>query len=234
MNLLFVLVDESTVTDARYGGQLTTAVVGAMAAALTTQLNRDVAPAWGGSYGVRVGKSGKALAKGEIACAIVDDLPDAPGAIAYHDVDGSEVPTIFLARRQCNSLLSGPDSVSSAMSHELCETVGDPFCNEWADDGQGHEYAKELCDAVQETGYVIGDVAVSNFLLPAFFAPGASGPYDFLGTAAVAPFHTAPGGYQIVRPAGGAATQVLGRLRDERLAKKRHPTSRTYRRGARL
>lgn len=236
----FTLLDEST--DAGnaqpYGGVISPAQLATIAAALDLQLNRDVATRWGGSYAVRAGANKTDVLPGEIACAIVDSLPAAPGAVAYHDVDGNEVPVVFLARTECNSLTSGADSVSSALSHELCETAGDPFVNAWRDDGAGAEWAQELCDAVQEAGYQVNGVTVSDFVLPAFFAPVAAAPYDYLGTvgqgAVTAPLQTMPGGYQLRRTAGTGEAQVDGAVGAHRLAKKRHPSSRTYRRGARV
>lgn len=236
----FTIIDESTATgnQAKYGGTITLHTLVAIASALTVQLNRDVATHWGGAYAVRAGATKLDIMPGEIACVLLDALPDAPGAVAYHDVTGAEVPVVFLARTQCNSLTSGSDSVSIALSHELCETVGDPFVNAWRDDGHGAEYAQELCDACQESGYEIAGISVSDFLLPAFFAPGAKPPYDYLGTvgqgAIARPLETAPGGYQLKRTAGGGETQVFGLIADLRMARKRNPTSRTYRRGARL
>jgi len=236
----FVLLNESKVSDAAHGGHLTPAILGKIAAESTTYLNQYVAAYWGGvgTHVVRAGAGKTDVHAGEIVCAIVDALPDAPDAVAYHDVAGKEVPVVFLARVQCNSLMSGPDSVSSALSHELAETVGDPACNLWARDTR-YEWAHELCDAVQEWGFEIDGVAMSDFVLPAFFAPGSAGPWNYLGTksaetalkSALAP---APGGYQIRSSAGGHEVQVEGMIPEAHLARKRSWSSRTYRRGVRL
>ena len=225
--------------------QVTPAWLARCASACTTQLTRDVAPVYGGAYGVRVGSGSSDVQPGEMVFAIVDALPDAPGAIAYHDTSGGDVPVAFLALSTCSTL----DDVSTAISHELCETAGDASCDLWADDGQGHEWARELCDAVESNSYGIdlGDgqapIKVSDFLLPGFFGANDPGPYCFLqanpsaGTAQgipSAPFATASGGYQVQRTSGGGETQVQGKIRDLRLAKQRHWSSRVYRRGARI
>lgn len=236
----FVLLDESTdIGNApQYGGPIHPEQLAAIASALNIQLNRDVATWWGGTYWVRAGASKADVQPGEVACALLDALPNAPGDVAYHDVDGNEVPVVFLARTACNSLTSGGDSVSSALSHELCEAAGDPYCNAWRDRGDGTEVAQELSDAVQEAGSEIDGITVSNFVLPAFFAPGARPPFDYLGTVGVgaidAPFATMPGGYQLSRSGAGHETQILGEIRPYRAARKGHWNSRTYRRGARL
>lgn len=210
----------------------------AMASAIEVQLSRDVSPAWGGDYRVRAASASNLPAPGEEPAVIVDDLPDAPGAVAYHDWTG-EV-RIYCARNMCATLHDGSSSVSCALSHELVETVGDEGCNLWADDGIGHEYAHELCDAVESSSYTIVAggllVAVSDFLLPNFFLPGAARPYSFMqsiGSAngPMAPFLTALGGYQLTRNGAGAPTQVTGIIPTDKLTRKGHPTSRTYRRG---
>jgi len=224
--------------------------LGRCAAACSTQLRRDVAPLWGTAIdGVRV-SNGQDLQPGEMVFAILDELPDAPGAIAYHDVQGNAVPVAYLALSTCNTL----DDVSTAISHELCETDGDEDCNEWCDDGQGHEFARELCDAVESNSYPIdlGDgqppIRVSDFLLPAFFEANAPGPYNFCATIAndnqarpSAPFATASGGYQIERDSGGNEQQVqarrqvhlqgMGSQKRGREERRRHWSSRAARRG---
>lgn len=231
----FVVLDESTdVGNApAFGGVIAPATLARMAAAHNVQLNRDFASRWAGAYAVRAGASKLDIGEGEYVAAFVDALPDAPGAVAYHDRDGRAVPFILLARTQCSSITSGAGSVAAALSHELLELAGDPYCNAWRDNGKGGEYAQEMCDAVQEGTYEIDGIAVSNFLFPAFFAPDAAGPYDYLGQIA-RPLQTAPGGYQIYRNAGGGETQVFGAIGPHRLAKKRHFSSRTFRRGVRL
>lgn len=234
----FVILDETTSASAgqQYGGPFDGTTLQRIASALEVYLDRDVASEHGGSYRVRVGSSSTDIMPGEIACAIVDALPDAPGAVAYHDVSGAAVPVVFCAKTACNSLTSGPDSVSNALAHELAEVVGDPACNLWADGNDGQEHCRELCDPVQEWGYLIGDVTVSDFVLPNYFAPGSLGPWnfgakEFGGPALSGPLTTAPGGYQLVRSSGTGETQVTGEIAPRRLAKKQHPTSRTYRRG---
>jgi hypothetical protein len=208
------------------------------AAACATQLSRDVAPIYGGTYGVRVGSGPTDVQVGEMVFSILDSLPDAPGAIAYHDVAGGAVPVAFLALSTCSTL----DDVSTAISHELCEIAGDPACDLWCDDGAGAEWARELCDAVESNAYTVGTIQVSDFLLPAFFAPSAAMPFNFMaipgnavvgsasGAAPTTAFQTAAGGYQIKRSSGTGETQVTGAVRALRQAKIDHWSSRISRR----
>lgn len=230
--MLFVLVNDGTAASP-LTSQVTPEWLAQCAGACAVQLNRDVAAEWGGSYSVRVGEPGAAVAHGEIVFSLVDSLPDAPGAIAYHDVDGNDVPVAFLALQTCSTL----DDVSTGISHELCETAGDPTCNTWSDNGAGSEFAQELCDAVEAFGYEIEGVLVSDFVLRAFFGPTAPGPYHFMASTGSAdlprPYATAANGYQITRTSGGQETQVSGDVRPLRAAKVKHWSSRVARRGAR-
>jgi hypothetical protein len=226
--------------------QVTAAWLARCAAACSRQLSRDVAPIYGGTYGVRAASGPTDVQPGEMVFSIVDQLPDAPDAIAYHDTQGNDVPVAFLALSMCNTL----GDVSTAISHELCETAGDISCDLWADDGQGYEWARELCDAVESNSYPIdlGDgqpaVPVSDFLLPGFFGASDPGPYSFVqahpelgGTTQgvpSGPFATASGGYQVRRSSGGGETQVQGKVADRRLPKAKHWSSRLFRRGVRL
>jgi hypothetical protein len=257
----FALVDGTGGATTTLGMAVTTAVLEDIANACTVQLNRDVSAEWGGNYEVRAAVGAGDIQPGEIVFALLPSLPDAPGAIAYHDVNGVGVPVIYDAITLSDSLTGSGNSLSVAVSHELCETAGDESVNAWRDDGAGSEWAQELCDAVEAQSYLIGDVAVSNFLLKAFFTPNHVGPYDYMSSAGLpgavgptGPFATPSGGnYQIVRSSGAGEHQVQARhtdfsptvtvsvtvpfahtRADKRLAKRRHPSSRTYRRGVRL
>jgi hypothetical protein len=242
-----VIINEGTAASP-LTASVTAAWLARCAQACATQLLRDAAPIWGRAVtAVRAGSGPTDIQAGEIVFALLDSLPDAPGAIAYHDVNGAEVPVAFLGLQTCKTL----DDISSAVSHELLETLGDEGCNRWVDDGKGAEWALELCDAVESNSYPIdiGDgqppIMVSDFLLPAFFCAGTAAPYNFMAipgnpvvpTSAVAapagPFATAAGGYQITRQSGGGETQVTGSVRAARAAKMAHWSSRPSRRGAR-
>jgi hypothetical protein len=215
--------------------QVTPAWLAQVAGAINTQLIRDVLPIYGGTLGVRVGASPTDIGAGEMVFSLVDALPQDPGAIAYHSVVGQDVPFAFLALSTCSTL----DDVSTGISHEMCETAGDLACNLWADDYQGGEWARELCDAVEANSYRISGVAVSDFLLPSFWGTGGVAPYTYCqannlpGSFPSGAFQTASGGYQIRRAATGAETEVQGAVRPMRAGKVAHWSSRPYRRGVR-
>lgn len=219
----FVIIDESGGAKTASGESMDPATLARIADASEVQMNRDFAPHRGGSYRVRSAASGSDIQPGEWVFALLAALPGAPGAIAYHDVNGKGVPVLYDAITLSDTLIGPGNSVSVAITHEIPETAGDPPCNVWCDDLTGDvpglSYAYEACDAVEAQTYVIDGtgVSVSNWLLPVFFTPNADGPYDFLSTIAAnpdapkAPFQTASGGYQIVRSMGNGEHQVTAR-----------------------
>ena len=140
------------------------------------------------------------------------DDADVAGALGYHDdgPDGKPYGRVFVKISVDNGI-----SVSSVLSHEVLEILGDPQANYWADNyNDGKSYALELCDPVEGDAYTIDvngvAVEVSNYVLPAWFDPnpphGSS--YDKLGKL-TQPFKMTPGGYVIVRNQGNVF-QVFG------------------------
>jgi len=225
----WVLIDDTAGAKCADGSRLSAAALAHIAEAVQAQLNGEFADEWGMADVVRVGSGPKDIQVGERVYSFLATLPNAPGASAYHDVNGNGVPVSYCAVTTCGSLY-GPDGVSVDVSHELCEASVDPGCNITADDMQGSVHALEACDAVevQTYGKKCADgtvVQVSNFLLRSWTIPGAAGPYDYMCKAglpgAVAPpgpMQTAPsssgqGNYQIVGPSNAnQETQVFGRL----------------------
>ncbi|MGA7124298.1 MAG: hypothetical protein WBY94_29625 [Polyangiaceae bacterium] len=242
----FVLLDETNGVGTSQGASLTPEVLKQIASALNVQLNRDYGPQCGGNYSVRVGDGAGDIQVGEVVFAILPTLPNAPGDVAYHDVNGNGVPVCWDAITASDTLIGPGNSVSVAISHELLETPGDPGCNLWADGGDGFEYARERCDAVESQSYQVQGVYVSNFLLDSFFVPGAPGPYDFMSwgllpgaVGPAKPFATAQGGYQLIRSSGAGEHQVTASATLQstrylaRAAKRAFPLSRQARRGLR-
>lgn len=217
MTLSFALVDETHGATTLDGAALTPTILSSIASACQVQLNRDVAPETGGGpFLVRV-SSGKDIQPGEAVFAILPTLPNAPGAVAYHDVEGKGVPAAYDAITLSETLTGPGNSLSVAISHELCETAGDPGCNRWADRGDGTEVAVEECDAVESQTYDVGaggsppatvGVHVSNFVLRAFWQPGAPGPYEFMTSRALMGATPPPGPMQTA-PAGGGNYQIV-------------------------
>lgn len=222
-----VLVNKVDPKTSTLAAQVTGAWLARVAAACEKQLSGDASPYYGGGYVI---SSASSIAVGQSEFEIDWQLPQAPGAEAYHDWQNGMV-VAFEALATCSTL----DDVSTGISHELLEILGDPGCDVWVDDGTGFEWARELCDATQGNSYEVDGIKVSNFLLPTFFESGAKGPYSFLGTTGQdpvsAPFTTATGGYQIRRNTGTGETQVFGQIQSRRPALRIvSPVSRSFRR----
>ncbi len=228
----FVLVNENA------GEDVTPAVLDLIADAINTALASEFRAAWGYDYACRAGTDLASVGPGEKAVRI-QARSTVPGAAGFHDDDSIQV-----FRDGLPSLISGALALSVVISHEIFETCGDLAANRWADDGQGKEYALELCDGVEAFFYekfgISGQddtpVALSDFLLPSFFDPAGEAPYSFKDNAK-APFTTAPASgadYQIVRKVNetgaGQVTAIEGAWHPSRDCAKRHRSSRTTRR----
>jgi hypothetical protein len=244
--LRFVFIDLTTATtpDALRPG----AILPSLIAALLAQVSDD----WGPFYGnpgvaMRVGTVADRAAD-EIAVNFRDTIPQ-DGALAYHTVtDG--VPDVEIACDLFETISSGNESMTQGASHEILELLGDRGANGWKDkqDAIGTTEAEEVADPVQNTFYMQGDIAVSNFVLPSYFIPGAPGPWDFLGVMtaqtdivngyairATAPVDVQDVQGEVVR-AVKRKHHLVGedRLTEKQRARKSSVYSRTYRRGVRL
>jgi hypothetical protein len=187
-------------------------------ALITSALGKQmvhVAPVWGFTPAIEFVPNNKTPDNDAMPCYIVDE-PEFDGALGYHDEDenGMAYMKIFVNAIFDNggTLISGPNSLSATMSHEMIEGgVGDTAANIWADSNDGSSYALELCDAVESDTYSIDSVSVSNFVYKSFFDPKAKkgSKFDFLG-AVHKPFGMTNGGYQIRRTEPGQITQVFG------------------------
>ncbi len=177
--------------------------VNRMADALTVQLSRDVAAAWGSRGARTVVQAGLNAHPSWIPMYLVDDIPEAPGALAYHDVDNNGKP---YGRIGVKTTLDSGASVSSAVSHEVVEYRVDPFCQLWAA-GPRSLVAYEACDPVENNVYDIDGVEVSDFVYPAYFQVGGKQQqYDHMHVLH-APFTVAHGGYLITMAEGQVTNQ---------------------------
>lgn len=241
----FVLIDSTGGATTADGGQLTPEVLMQHAALLTVYANRDVAEEYGGAHMVRAGSGPDDIVSGEIPFLILAMLANAPGAIAYHDVTAQGAPDCFDAITLSDTLSGPGNSLLVALSHEIAETIADEGTNLLAAGNDGLGYAREACDPVERNSYLIrlesGAGYVSDFVLRSYFIPNHPGPWNFMasrglgGSEPPGPLQVAPAGggnYQITYSSVGGEGQVQGTI--ARMEKRRHPTSRTYRRGVRL
>lgn len=238
--MIYSLVFVDLTTDATPDAMRPGTAFGRLIEALTEQLNRDYAAEYGEpTYEFRVACSPEDRQVGEIAINFRDTIPEAPGALAYHTVTNG-VPDIELGVDLFQTLTDGQESLSCGLSHELLEMLGDAGANLWSDrqDGSGEMDARELCDFVQNSSYQASNgVHLSNFVLEAFFIPGSSGPWDFLGR--MQSQHDVSHGYGILASSPTTTSQIggkriLGVLQAEHAPRKKHAYCRAYRRGVRF
>jgi hypothetical protein len=220
--MLIAVINESTM--------VSNSDVNLMCKAIQIQLNLHVLPAWNMKAGTIQFYADKTKVPGYAWVVSILDTPTVAGALGYHAEDNDVIDAFIF----CQPVLSNGGvvlydstnpqnvSVSSVLSHEVCEMVGDRFAGFWSDGPtitQGSEYALELCDPVESDSYSVlvnngaafVPVSLSNFIFPAWFNPEATTinlPYDYLKKL-TAPFTMTKGGYMIVRQSG-TVSQVFG------------------------
>lgn len=228
MNFMkWVLIDNTKGATTQDGSKLSQDSLAHMAEAVQEQVNGEFSAEWGAQATIRVGEKLNDIQPGEWAYVFLPSPPDAPGASAYHDINGKGVPFSLCAVTTCHSLF-GLGGISVDVSHEILETAGDQGANQYANDNKGTLHAVEMCDAVELQTYdkkcKDGTVVqVSNWLMRSWFIPGAPGPYDFMTFGKIAgavappgPLQTAPGhggNYQIVSRWAGSS-QVFAIVRN--------------------
>jgi len=210
----------------------------AMTQASNLQIKEDVAPAWTRDPQSVVPFTSEAVAPKDAWLIGIFNNADQANALGWHSVSpgGRPYGRVFVVPvlGSGGSLLRGALSVAAVLSHEACETFGDPQVNRWVDDGRGSLWALELCDQVEADAYdktVDGQpVSVSNFLYPAAFKSAGPGKLDHMGRLSK-PFGFTPGGYAIVLNLKGASAQEqFGPGQRLNRQPKDHPASRTSRR----
>src|SRR5438045_3639463 len=182
--------------------------------AINRQINEDFAPYWHLRATLRL--------EGHVSDTVDKELPvppdlrgdsmlylwdeaDVAGALGYHNNTAAGVPSGFVFTSLSREM-GEPWSVT--LSHEALELIGDSETNLLVmgkhpnEDRQVFHWL-EMCDAVQAETYEIDGIAVSNFVLPLYFAqreqPVTGARNDFLGRAhnneTLKPFGINPGGY---------------------------------------
>lgn len=150
-----------------------------IAAALQQQVDNDFAPVWGVRADISAPAPGDAIPSGAWEVRIIDSLPEGGGV--HLDDQGQPYA----------EAVNGSD-LSLAISHEVLEMLVDPYGNRFAlgpdidpnfADRQVF-YLVEVCDPCEVSSYAIGDVQVSNFVLPSFYDPDATSAVDFRKTLA--------------------------------------------------
>lgn len=147
------------------------------------------------------------LPASDVRIMSIVDVLDEPGALGYHDDRAGVIYGMVLAQ---------DEQTSVTLSHECLEELVDPTCEAWRPMPSGRQVALEVADPVEADSYlvtttVLGEtrgVSLSNYVLPAWFQVGASGPYDRLGKLS-APLTMTSGGYQVVMDERGNITNVF-------------------------
>jgi len=212
--MLIAVINESTM--------VSDSDVDTMCKAIQIQLNLHVFPAWNMKSGTIQFYADKNKVPGYAWLIHILDTPTVAGALGYHSEDNGKVDAFIFCQPVLSNAgvvlydINNPQnvSVSSVLSHEVLEMVGDKFADFWADGpsiAQGSEYALELCDPVEGDSYsvLVGTqpVSLSNFVFPSWFnqqATAANMPFDYLHKLS-APFTMTAGGYMIVRQSGNVS-----------------------------
>lgn len=84
----------------------------------------------------------------------------------WHGIDGRGRPFAYVLYQT---------GWTTTMSHELLEMLLNPYGR-----NTSAGYQREICDPVQSATYTVAGVTVSDFVTPAWFRPGSSGPWDAL------------------------------------------------------
>jgi hypothetical protein len=180
--------------------------------AISQQVDLHFAPAWNRLPShPRLFSSMATVPEGLPVIRVVDVVDD-PDALGYHTEERDRVTGIVGAKTILDaggSILKGADSVSACLSHEVLEASINPFVGGWEDGpAAGEEFAREVCDPCQDQSYAINGIAVSDFVLPAWFdAQNRTGPYDHLGVLRK-PFTRTRGGYIVLRDASRTTRQL--------------------------
>jgi hypothetical protein len=132
------------------------------------------------------------------------DKVDVAQALGYHAHNFRGIP-YGMVFTQLSAALNQPWSFT--FSHEALELAADPQCNllvEGPHPQPRHRKRRvfrwyEVCDPVQNEGYEIDGVVVSNFVLPLYFTEpeekGGRNAFYHLETSELASFGINPGGY---------------------------------------
>lgn len=185
------------------------------AAALQRQVLEHFFPSWGVSATVRSAAVSGPASRDDWVLEL-RRTPTHEGILGIHQVTPSGAPMMLVF-----PFLDARDDVpwTVTASHEILETLVDPWLRRGAQDDDGVWWASEVCDPVESDTYVIDNVVVSNFCLPAWSEPPTmrSGVrYDHLGLCR-RPWEIREGGYaQRYDPVAHAWRQI-GHMRSARL-----------------
>lgn len=184
------VINESTVNSSQFSDK----VLQAMLPAFDQQWNKDLQQIWGvDTADFTVVPKGQQPPSGSWWAVFLDNS-DQAGALAYHDLTDEGLP---LSKIFVKTLLSANASISVGATHELCEMAVDPWLNSAYQDPRGTFWAGEVCDPVEDDqyGYQIGEILVTDFVTPDWFAHEHSQGVIDLQEHAYRAFQVLSGGY---------------------------------------
>jgi hypothetical protein len=155
------------------------------------------------------------------------DVCDAKHTDGYHEFDGKPSGVVGV-----KTSTDDHTPWSSTLSHEVLELIVDPWATVCIQVGNT-VMALEICDPVEGQPYEIDGVKVEDFVLPAYYRPGARGPWNFNQDAPLSgPVTLGPGGYQSSSSLGDWRQQNAKLARAAKLTM--NPVSRRGRRVLRM
>ena len=159
--LQIAVINESTVES--------DASVQNMIPAFAQQWNKDLRPVWGVDEATFTFVPKNQPPVSDSWWVVFLDNSDQADALAYHDLTNEGLP---ISKVFVKTIMSDKASISVAATHELCEMAVDPWLNSAYQDPHGVFWAGEICDPVEDDqyGYKIGDVLVTDFVTPNWFA----------------------------------------------------------------
>lgn len=144
--------------------------------AFQTMITRDFAPIWQTWATLTTDPTSAVAADMEID--LLDTSPLA-GVLGFHEAFAGR-PTAYVFLADCTLNHTAWPLV---FAHEAQEMLVDPWIDRVSQDPiTGRMWAVEVSDPVQSGYYAywIGKVPMSDFVTPAWFSPGAPGPFDFM------------------------------------------------------
>lgn len=167
---------------------LSDALVRSYVAAQQIQIDRDFEPTWGfGAVCIFVPR--EHIPPDAWRIYLRDHAPVA-GELGFHDDVGNPTGYAFVV-----DAISDQVSWTVTLSHEVLELLADPLATKTATIGT-ERFAWEVCDACEDDqfAYPVAGHHLSDFVLPSWFDPSATGPYTFRGSVKM-PLALAEGGY---------------------------------------
>jgi hypothetical protein len=178
--------------------------VAELAVALQAYCNNCLAPEWAVSCTVQVLDPPPAVVDLNAALVgkwglIISDNSDQADALGYHLLGDDGEPRGFCF---AETTLADGEFFSATCSHEFAEMLCDPDCDSMKGpiNKQHVFYILEVCDAVENTSFLINGLQMSNFVTREWFNPASgmaippNAKFDFMGQL-TKPLQLQAGGY---------------------------------------